>query len=77
LNSVLNTKFHFRQALLEVTEETHPDYSHLVSALEQIQKIADEINQSVEVSESTKAVHELSKQIPNIHVRFISKICGT
>jgi hypothetical protein len=81
------------KALVEVTDPSHPDYSHLQTAVEGapllslrtmahgrltpfsprspsgIQKIADEINQSVEVSESTKAVHELAKQIPNIHVR--------
>ncbi len=88
------------KALVEVTDPSHPDYSHLQTAVEGapllpppkdhdrrsalplpsmpglslsfalpgIQKIADEINQSVEVSESTKAVHELAKQIPNIHV---------
>lgn len=55
------------KALVEVTDPSHPDYSHLQTAVEGIQKIADEINQSVEVSESTKAVHELAKQIPNIH----------
>jgi len=41
-----------------------------------IQKIADEINQSVEVSESTKAVHELAKQIPDIHVRRTALVFG-
>ncbi|KAL6044463.1 MORN repeat protein [Balamuthia mandrillaris] len=52
--------------LISFTEESHPDYANLKSALEQIKKIADEINDAVLRSDSTKEVHTLSKMIPGI-----------